>query len=66
MSRNLGAWTKVVSGTRQSHLVTVVTSFRTPDRAAGGDRGWCNRLLNEVAGATDATREARGGSCKGY
>ena len=24
------------------------------------------RLLNEVAGATDASREARGRSCKGY
>jgi hypothetical protein len=25
----------------------------------------CNRLLNEVAGATDATREAGSRSCKG-
>jgi len=24
----------------------------------------CNRLLNEVAGATDATREAGGRSCR--
>jgi len=27
------------------------------------DRSWCNRVLNEVAGATDATREAGSRSC---
>ena len=51
-------------------IVSVATDFRLINFCNIGislsDRGpECKRLLNEVAGATDATREAGSRSCKG-
>ena len=34
-------------------------------KIAGAGDSECNALLNEVAGATDASREAGGSSCQG-
>jgi len=41
----------------------IVVGEQSPLRSPQGSEH--NRLLNEVAGATDATREAGGRSCRG-